>query len=110
MKRLATPSLAVLLLGAFALSPSLAATPEPSTGKPGMDYSAPAAKSSKTIERLSPDKAKEICARYDMDKDGSLSSTEFVATLKTGEDFKTADANRDGRLDMKECSKVIGSS
>jgi hypothetical protein len=90
---------AALLIGAWV--PAFAATPEESGAQQ------PAAQ---TPAQLIQEKIGEVCARHDKDQDGFISTSEWKDGLKKDDKaFKTADSNRDGRLDMKECNKGLGS-
>ncbi len=113
--------LAALLLGAFAFGPALSVTPEQKPGGSGYESTAPtqspepsssssSQSPSQASEQLMPDKSQDICARYDKNKDGALTWKEFKGSKKSSSTFKSADANIDGRLDMKECANALGKS
>lgn len=90
--------LAALLIGAW--MPAFAAAPE----QPGAKQ--PAAE---TPAQIMQEKIGDVCARHDKDRDGFISASEWKEELKKDDKaFKSADANRDGRLDMKECDKGLG--
>ncbi len=112
--------LAALLLGAFAFGPALSVTPEQKPGGSGYESTSPAQSPetsaapsqspSQASEQIMPDKSQDICARYDKNKDGALTWKEFKGSKKSNDTFKSADANSDGRLDMKECASALSKS
>jgi hypothetical protein len=105
--------LTLLLLGAFTVSLGLAATPAPEAAPPSQESATPTSPMPATgsaTEQIMPDKAKQACARLDKDHSGYLTTKEFKGIKQPLADFKSADLNHDGRLDMQECAKVLKSS
>ena len=116
-----TTLLALLLGGLFSAS-IFAVTPDPSTGsteapasssttgsssssgsEPGMSGESTAGQDS-----LMQDKIQRNCKTADKNKDGYISKTEFKSLKKTAKlDFKAADTNKRGRLDMQDCVKAL---
>jgi EF hand len=92
----ATITLALLSLGAYACPAAFAAPP---AQPPGLE----------TPAQLMQEKIGDVYARYDKDGDGYISLAEFTDLKKTSRAFQSADVNRDGRLDVKECEKGLGS-
>lgn len=115
-------SLAALLLSAYAWGPSFAVSP----GEKPYPSQAPAASQSQPMapaqggasqssEAQSPaqlmqQKIQDVCARTDKDLDGYISKSEFKDAKKSDKVFKTADADHDGRLNLQECEKALGTS
>lgn len=112
MKRFAHTTLAplaILFLGTTVLAPASAATSEDNLKSQASAPAYPESMVPTTAgapEQITPSKSQVVCARLDKDKDGYLSKNEFKGAKKTSDIFKTADANKDGRLDMKECEKT----
>lgn len=72
------------------------------TGAPG-----PKALSPVQIMQL---KFQEVCARADENRDGYINRREFPDLQRPAPAFRMADANGDGRLDRRECERVLGTT
>ena len=59
-------------------------------------------------EAIMPGKDPKVCVTHDKNHDGWISPEEFKGLNKDEKAFRTADANRDGRLDMQECANAKG--
>lgn len=117
-----TATLAALVLSAYAWGPSYAVDagaqqypgkePAATQGQPmdsspgGASQGAEAPTPAQLMER----KIQDVCARTDKDLDGYISQSEFKDTKKSSKVFKTADADRDGRLNLQECEKALSAS
>ncbi len=113
--------LVAVVLGGFALAPSFAETPGQQAGPQGMQ---PKAESSaqppqsgtpeqkgNSPAQLIQDKIQQACQRADKNHDGYISKSEYKALQKVAKiDFKKADSNHKGRLDMAACAKALGTS
>lgn len=100
-------TLVAVLLGAYVMTPAGAATPE---RQPGAQQPATQQPAAESPTKLIPGKTgDEVCARLDQSGDGYITAKDWKGANMDEKTFKSADANRDGRLDMKECAKVLGS-